>query len=58
MLLGGVSGVTIGLSVGIIGSVTPIQIAGFAVAGILAGFLNRFGKIGVIIGFIVEILKQ
>ena len=53
MLLGGVSGVAIGLSVGIIGFVTPIQIAGFAVAGILAGFLNRFGKIGVIIGFIL-----
>lgn len=53
MLLGGVSGISIGLAVSIVGNVQPIQIAAFSVAGILAGFLNRFGKLGVIVGFIL-----
>lgn len=53
MLLGGVSGIAVGLATGIIGTITPIQIAAFAVAGILSGFLNRFGKLGVIIGFVL-----
>lgn len=53
MLLGGVSGISVGLAVGIVGVIAPIQIATFAVAGILAGFLNRFGKLGVIVGFIL-----
>ncbi len=53
MLLGGVSGICVGLAGGIVGCVTPIQITAFAVAGIIAGFLNKFGKLGVIIGFIL-----
>lgn len=53
MLLGGISGISIGLAISIVGNITPIQIAAFSVAGILAGFLNRFGKLGVIIGFIL-----
>ena len=53
MLLGGVSGITVGLAVGMVGDGSLIQIAAFAVSGILAGFLNRFGKLGVIIGFIL-----
>lgn len=53
MLLGGVSGITVGLAVGIVGDGSLIQIAAFAVSGILSGFLNRFGKLGVIIGFIL-----
>lgn len=53
MLLGGLSGIAVGLSISIVGYITPIQIAAFSVAGILAGFLNKFGKLGVIIGFIL-----
>lgn len=53
MLLGGVSGISIGLAVSIVGNVQPIQIAAFSVAGIIAGFLNRFGKFGVIVGFVL-----
>ncbi|MBP3595995.1 MAG: SpoIIE family protein phosphatase [Clostridia bacterium] len=53
MLLGGVSGISIGLAVSIVGNIQPIQIAAFSVAGIIAGFLNKFGKLGVIVGFIL-----
>ena len=53
MLLGGVAGVSMGLATGIVGSCSPLLIAVYAVSGILSGFLNRFGKLGVIIGFIL-----
>ena len=33
----------------------PIIIAAYAVSGMVAGILNKFGKIGVIIGFFIEI---
>lgn len=53
ILVGGTAGITIGIVLGIIGINEPIMIAAFAVSGLLAGILNRFGKIGVIAGFIV-----
>lgn len=53
MLIGAASGVTIGVTVGIIGSTDPIMIATYAVSGLLAGLLNRLGKFGVIVGFIL-----
>ena len=53
VLVGGTAGITIGVVIGIIGTNDPILIASFALSGMLAGLLNRFGKIGVVIGFII-----
>jgi len=52
ILIGTTSGVTVGVVHGIITNSDPILIAVFAVSGMLAGILSRFGKIGVIVGFI------
>ena len=51
ILVGGVSGITVGIVLGIIGGGTTNLIAAYAISGMLAGLLNRFGKIGVIFGF-------
>lgn len=53
MLVGGTTGITIGMVLGIINSGSPVLIATYAISGMIAGILNRFGKIGVIIGFCV-----
>ena len=53
ILVGGVSGITVGLVLGIIGDGNPVLIATYAISGMLAGLLNRFGKIGVILGFVL-----
>lgn len=53
ILVGATSGVTIGSVVGIIGGGEPIIIATYALSGMIAGIFNHFGKIGVIIGFIL-----
>ena len=53
ILVGATSGVTIGVTLGIISQNEPIIIAVYALSGMIAGILNRFGKIGVIVGFIV-----
>ncbi|MBR3324756.1 MAG: SpoIIE family protein phosphatase [Clostridia bacterium] len=53
ILVGGISGITVGVVLGIIGDGNPILIASYAMSGMIAGFLNRFGKIGVILGFII-----
>ena len=52
ILIGTTSGVTVGVVLGIITSSNPILIAVFALSGMIAGILSRFGKLGVIIGFI------
>lgn len=52
ILIGATSGITIGAVIGIIGNSEPALIATFALSGMIAGALSRFGKIGVIIGFI------
>ena len=52
ILVGATAGVTIGVTLGIIVQNEPIVVAIYALSGMIAGFLNRFGKIGVIIGFL------
>ena len=53
MLVGATSGVTIGVTLGIISGNDSITIAAYAISGLIAGILNRFGKIGVIVGFVL-----
>lgn len=52
ILIGTTSGVTVGVVLGIITESNPIMIAVFAISGMLAGVLSKFGKLGVIIGFV------
>lgn len=51
ILVGATAGVTIGVTLGIITNAEPLMVAAYAISGMCAGILNRFGKIGVIIGF-------
>ena len=51
ILVGTTAGVTIGVTLGVITSSDPMTVAAFAISGMVAGILNRFGKIGVIVGF-------
>ena len=51
VLVGTTAGVTIGITVGVITSSDPIMVAAYAISGMIAGILNKFGKFGVIIGF-------
>ena len=51
MLVGATAGITIGMVLGIIGSSSPVLIASYAISGMIAGILNKLGKIGVIVGF-------
>ena len=53
VLVGATSGVTIGVVIAIIQRGDPIQIAAFAISGMIAGLLNKVGKIGVIVGFLL-----
>lgn len=53
ILVGATSGITIGVVLGIIGNSEPIMIASYAISGMIAGIFNKFGKIGVILGFII-----
>lgn len=52
ILIGTTSGVTVGVVLGIITDSNPIMIAVYAISGMLAGVLSKFGKLGVILGFI------
>ncbi|MBO6233557.1 MAG: SpoIIE family protein phosphatase [Clostridia bacterium] len=51
ILVGTTAGVTIGVTIGIIAQTEPIMIAAYAISGMIAGILNKFGRIGVIVGF-------
>ncbi len=51
ILVGTTAGVTIGVTLGVITGTEPIMIAAYAISGMLAGILNKFGKIGVVVGF-------
>ncbi len=51
ILVGTTTGVTIGVTLGVITGSEPIMIAAYAISGMMAGILNRFGKIGVVVGF-------
>ena len=53
ILVGATGGITIGVVLGIIGGSEPVMIAVYAVSGMIAGLLNRFGSIGVVVGFIL-----
>ena len=53
MLVGATLGVTVGVTIGLIFNAEPMLIATYAFSGLLAGILSRFGKIGVIIGFVL-----
>lgn len=53
VLVGGTTGITIGTILGLIGQDEPIMIASYALSGMIAGIFSRFGKIGVIVGFIL-----
>ena len=53
VLIGTTAGVTIGVTLGIIANNEPIVVAAYAISGMIAGVLNKFGKIGVICGFIL-----
>lgn len=53
ILIGTTSGVTIGVTLGIIAQYNPQIIAVYAISGMIAGMLNRLGKIGVILGFLL-----
>ncbi len=53
MMVGAVTGISVGLSISLIDGTSFVQISMFAISGILSGILNRFGKIGVIIGFLL-----
>lgn len=53
VLIGATSGVTIGVTLGIIAQNEPMVVAVYAISGMIAGVLNRFGKIGVIVGFLI-----
>lgn len=51
VLVGTTSGVTIGVTLGVITASEPIMVAAYAISGMVAGILNKFGKTGVIVGF-------
>ena len=53
IMVGATAGITVGAVIGVIGNENPIIIATFALSGMIAGILNRFGKIGVVIGFMI-----
>lgn len=52
ILVGTTAGVTVGVVLGIITNSEPILIAAFALSGMIAGILSKFGKFGVIVGFV------
>lgn len=53
ILVGATSGITIGTVLGVLGTGEPIMIASYALSGMIAGILSKFGKIGVILGFFI-----
>ena len=53
MLVGGTAGLAIGTSLALVGNVDTLQLLIYAISGILAGIFSRFGKIGVIGGFVL-----
>lgn len=53
VLVGATTGLTMGVVLAIIGVGDNSLIATYALSGMIAGILNRFGKIGVIVGFVI-----
>lgn len=53
VLVGSTTGVTIGTILGLINQTEPVIIASYALSGMIAGIFSKFGKVGVIVGFIL-----
>lgn len=53
MLVGATTGITIGTVFGILNGQDAIMLAAYAISGMIAGLLNKLGKIGVVVGFII-----
>lgn len=53
ILVGATAGITIGTISGLIGQAEPVIIASYALSGMIAGIFSKFGKVGVIVGFIL-----
>ena len=53
MLVGATTGITIGTVLGILNGQDPTMLSAYAISGLVAGLLNKLGKIGVIVGFII-----
>ena len=53
ILIGTTAGATIGVTLGIIAGNEPIVVGAYALSGMIAGILNKLGKIGVIAGFVL-----
>ena len=53
MLVGATTGITIGTVLGILNGQDTTMLACYAISGLIAGLLNKLGKIGVIVGFII-----
>ena len=53
ILVGGTAGITVGAVLGLIGATDVTNIATYAISGMVAGIFSKFGKIGVIVGFIL-----
>ncbi len=53
ILVGGTTGISVGLILGILGICTPMQILSYAIAGLFSGILSKIGKIFTILGFIL-----
>ena len=53
ILVGGTTGIVVGTVFGVIGAGEIDMVASYALSGMVAGIFSKFGKIGVIIGFII-----
>lgn len=53
MMIGATSGVALSLAICMYDQTTLLQVTIYAIAGILSGLLNKFGKIGVISGVLI-----
>ena len=53
MMIGATSGVALSLAICMYDQTTLLQVTIYAMAGILSGLLNKFGKIGVISGVVI-----
>lgn len=53
ILVGGTTGISIGLILGVMGICSIYEVLAFSIAGLIAGILSRFGKISTIIGFVI-----
>ena len=45
ILVGATSGITVGVVLSIVGGSEEVLIAAYAISGMIAGLLNKFGKI-------------